>query len=331
MSIELRVPQVGESITEVEIGGWLKANGETVRKDESVVSLESEKATVELPAPESGTLVKILKQKGEVAKVGEVIGLLDPTGNPPTAKKTDAPASAASPAAGPKAGTSEPRVMPAAQRVMAEHNLRAEQIQATGPGGRLLKEDVLHHLEASKPQATPASTLLKVEPTPAATELPSPTPPEVSPGVTGAATPGRQEETVPMSRLRRTVAERLVEAQHTAALLTTFNEVDMSNVIGLRKEYGEGFQQKYGIKLGFMSFFVKAAVDALKQYPVLNAEVRGTNIVYHNYYDIGVAIGSGKGLVVPVLRNAEHLSFSQIELTIAEFVQAGEGEQTEAR
>jgi 2-oxoglutarate dehydrogenase E2 component (dihydrolipoamide succinyltransferase) len=318
MSIELRVPQVGESITEVEIGGWLKANGETVRKDESVVSLESEKATVELPAPESGTLVKILKQKGEVAKVGEVIGLLDPTGNPPSVKKADAPASVASPAAGPKAGTSEPRVMPAAQRVMAEHNLRTEQIQATGPGGRLLKEDVLHHLEASKPQATPASTSLKVEPTPGATELPSPTLPEVSPGVTGAATPGRQEETVPMSRLRRTVAERLVEAQHTAALLTTFNEVDMSNVIGLRKEYGEGFQQKYGIKLGFMSFFVKAAVDALKQYPVLNAEVRGTNIVYHNYYDIGVAIGSGKGLVVPILRNAEHLSFSQIELTIAE-------------
>jgi 2-oxoglutarate dehydrogenase E2 component (dihydrolipoamide succinyltransferase) len=324
MSIELRVPQVGESITEVEIGGWLKANGESVRKDEPVVSLESEKATVELPAPEAGVLVKILKQKGEVAKIGEVIGILEPGGGAPAVKKATEPAAAkpaatALSAAEPKPVTTEPRVMPAAQRLMADHNIQAEQVKATGPGGRLLKEDVLHHLETSEPQATPASALPKLESAQPATELPSPTPPEVSPRVTGGAIPGRQEETVPMSRLRRTVAERLVEAQHSAALLTTFNEVDMTNVIGLRKEYGEGFLQKYGIKLGFMSFFIKAAVDALKQYPVLNAEVRGTNIVYHNYYDIGVAIGSGKGLVVPVLRNAEHLSFSQIELTIAEF------------
>ncbi len=194
--------------------------------------------------------------------------------------------------------------MPAAQVALEAHGLRPEEIQATGPGGRILKEDVLRRLEETEPKV----------PAPAAAEpVPSPAPPLQAP------TGDREEEVVPMSRLRRTVAERLVEAQHAAALLTTFNEIDMGAVSALRKEYGEAFQKKYEVRLGFMSFFIKACIDALKQFPALNAQVLGTNIVYHNYYDIGVAVGSGKGLVVPVIRNAERLSFAELEVVIGDF------------
>jgi 2-oxoglutarate dehydrogenase E2 component (dihydrolipoamide succinyltransferase) len=315
MPLELKVPAVGESITEVEIGGWLKKQGEVVQKDEPVVTLESEKATVELPAPGTGTITQVLKQKGEVAKVGEVIAYLEKDGQAkapqkPAEKKVEEksqpkPAPAPEPGSFARAATepkpSEKRVMPAAQRALDERGLAAEQVEATGPGGRLLKEDVLRHVEAKdQTAATPHAQI----------------PP---PGPQPAPSPDRQEEVVPMSRLRRTVAERLVQAQHAAALLTTFNEIDMSAIMLLRKEYGDAFQQKYNVKLGFMSFFVKACIDALKQFPALNAEVRGTNIVYHNFYDIGVAIGSGKGLVVPVLRNTERMSFAEIEVAIGDF------------
>ena len=315
MPLELKVPTVGESITEVEIGGWLKKQGEVVQKDEPVVTLESEKATVELPAPETGTITQVLKQKGEVAKVGEVIAYLEKDGQAKAAQKPaekkieeksqPKPAPAPEPGSVARAATepkpSEKRVMPAAQRALEEHGISAEQVEATGPGGRLLKEDVLRHVEAKdQTAATPHA------------QIPAPSPQP-------APSPDRQEEVVPMSRLRRTVAERLVQAQHAAALLTTFNEIDMSAIMALRKEYGDFFQQKYNVKLGFMSFFVKACIDALKQFPALNAEVRGANIVYHNFYDIGVAIGSGKGLVVPVLRNTERMSFAEIEVAIADF------------
>jgi 2-oxoglutarate dehydrogenase E2 component (dihydrolipoamide succinyltransferase) len=303
MAIELKVPEVGESITEVEIGGWLKSAGEIVRKDEPVVTLESEKATVELPAPDTGTLSKVLKQKGEVARIGEIIGYLEKNGTaePERPKPQPTPAKAE-----PKADTAStaPRVMPAAQAALAEYRLRPEDVLGTGPGGRILKEDVLRHVEERAAAQGPG---------PAAETL-SPAPLEKS-----ATTAGREEESVPMSRLRRTVAERLVAAQHNAALLTTINEVDMGNVIALRKEYSESFQQKYQVKLGFMSFFVKACIDGLKQFPALNAELRDSNIVYHNYFDIGVAVGSGKGLVVPVLRNAERLSFAEVEVGIGDF------------
>jgi 2-oxoglutarate dehydrogenase E2 component (dihydrolipoamide succinyltransferase) len=314
MPLELKVPAVGESITEVEIGGWLKKQGETVQKDEPVVTLESEKATVELPAPDTGTITQVLKQKGEVAKVGEIIAYLEKDGQAkapqkPPEKKTEpgGVARAASDSTGtPRPATeskpSEKRVMPAAQRALEEHGISAEQVEATGPGGRLLKEDVLRYVQSKDQKAT----------VPAA-QVPPVTKTEAAPR------PDRQEEVVPMSRLRRTVAERLVQAQHAAALLTTFNEIDMSAIMALRKEYGEAFQQKYNVKLGFMSFFVKACIDALKQFPALNAEVRGANIIYHNFYDIGVAIGSGKGLVVPVLRNAERMSFAEIEVAIGDF------------
>jgi 2-oxoglutarate dehydrogenase E2 component (dihydrolipoamide succinyltransferase) len=306
MRIELKVPEVGESITEVEIGGWLRNQGEAVRKDEPLVTLESEKATVELPAPDSGTLSQVLKPKGAVAKVGEVIGYIEQGAPAPAAPKPaeipSAPrAEPGKPAGGVEVKAAERRVMPAAQVALETHGLRPQDVQGTGPGGRVLKEDVLRQVERDRLAA------------------PAPEAGEQASGVSKPAPAGREEEVVPMNRLRRTVAERLVEAQQTAALLTTFNEIDMGAVMALRKEYGEAFQQKYHVKLGFMSFFVKACVDALKQFPAVNAEVRGTNIVYHNFYDIGVAVGSGKGLVVPVLRNAERMSFAEIELATGDF------------
>ena len=318
MAIELKIPEVGESITEVEIGEWLKKQGESVSKDEAVVTLESEKATVELPAPEAGTITQVLKRKGEVAKVGEVIAYMEKDGAGTTAKgpaAAGAKATTAKPAAEKKRERekSEPerpapekletRVMPAAERALAERGLRPGDVEATGPGGRLLKEDVERR---DQPQPAPA------EPKASTSQAPD---------FEKAPLDGREEEIVPMSRLRRTVAERLVAAQHAAALLTTFNEIDMSQVAGLRKEYGEAFQQKHEVKLGFMSFFVKACIDALKQFPALNAEIRGTDVVYHNYFDIGIAIGSGRGLVVPVLRNAERMSFAEIEKAIGDFGQ----------
>lgn len=276
-----------------------------------MVSLESEKATVELPAPDSGKLSDILKKKGDVAKIGEVIGYLE-TGNhqPKPAAKAPEKEAASRQEAKPAGPTTPPRVMPAAQVALEERGLRPEQVQGTGPGGRILKEDVLR---AKEPASTPAETQAAE-----ACQAPA-TPPPVPQETVASSQGARQEEVVPMSRLRRTVAQRLVEAQNTAALLTTFNEIDMGAVMALRKEHGEAFQQKYQVKLGFMSFFVKASIDALQQFPTLNAEVRDTQIVYHNYYDIGVAVGSGKGLAVPVLRNAERLSFAQIEVAIGDF------------
>jgi 2-oxoglutarate dehydrogenase E2 component (dihydrolipoamide succinyltransferase) len=308
MAIELKVPEVGESITEVEIGEWLKTAGQPVRKDEPVVTLESEKATVELAAPESGTLSRVLKEKGTIAKVGEVIGYLEKNGpSQAEPEKAKAPQSPTKATADPEPKTVETRVMPAAEIALAEHHLRAEQVQGTGPGGRILKEDVLRRAkELSQAEAQPAQSATAVASAPS-----SPAP--------RARQSEREEEVLPMSRLRRTVADRLVAAQHNAALLTTFTEIDMGNVIALRKEHGESFQQRYQVKLGFMSFFVKACIDGLKQYPALNAEVRDNNIVYHNYFDIGVAVGSGKGLVVPVLRNAERMSFSEVEMAIGDF------------
>jgi len=289
MPIELKVPSVGESITEVEIGDWLKREGEFIEKDQNVAVIETEKATVELPSPVSGTITKFLKRKGETAKVGDVIAILEPAGKENGAKplpetpKPKAVEKAPAPATAPAVVAAKPQ--PPKGPELAQPKL---------PGGRLAKHDVecppvVENVAAPVKEATKS---------------------------TGAA--NRQEESVRMSKLRRTIAARLVEAQQNAALLTTFNEVDMTNVMGLRKEHGEAFLKRYNVKLGFMSFFIKASIDALKQFPAINAEIRGEEIVYKNYYDIGVAIGGGKGLVVPVLRNAEALSFAEIETTIGE-------------
>lgn len=311
MAVELRVPEVGESISEVQIGDWLKGEGERVSREEAIVMIDTDKVTVELPAPVSGVVTKVLVPKGGTAKVGEVIGYMEEAPAsasvrpPPMAPAVAAPAAVAPPPAPPApppapaaAAPAEERVMPAARRAMHDAGVSPAEVTASGPGGRLLKEDVERAAEAKK----------------AAPPAPAPAP------VAHAAAPGdREEETVAMTPMRRRIAERLVEAQSNAALLTTFNECDMSAIMALRKEYQPAFQARYGIKLGFMSFFVKATIDALKLVPSVNAEVRGTSIVYKNYYDIGVAVGGGKGLVVPVIRNAERLGFAEVEQAIADF------------
>jgi 2-oxoglutarate dehydrogenase E2 component (dihydrolipoamide succinyltransferase) len=281
MSFELKVPQVGESITEVQIGDWLKKEGDAVASDEAVVVIETDKVTVELPAPAAGKVARVLKRKGESAKVGEVIGYLEAGAAPATPPAAPAPAVPAR----------EAHVMPAAARALAHSGRSAAEVVPSGPGGRVQKYDVEGTAAAPAPATRPAPS------------APSPA----------------EEQVVPMTPLRRRVAERLVEAQRTAAILTTFNEIDMSAVKELRARVGERFQARHGVKLGFMSFFVKAAVEALKLVPGVNAEIRGTDIVYKNHYDIGVAVGGGKGLVVPVVRGAERLSFAEVELAIADF------------
>ncbi len=350
MSIELKVPVVGESITEVMIGEWLKAEGDWVEQDEPLVIIETDKVNVELPAPESGTLTKILKQDGDDAAIGDVVGLMEAGEKPADAEApaaSDAKASASkasgSKASGSKGSSSEAseakapepagdqppevasksadgeRVMPAAKRVLAEAGLNASEVEASGPGGRLLKEDVQRHVAgkaAAPAEKAPAEKTSAKADSDSKGSASAPTK-----AATTAVGGSRQEEVVKMTPLRRRVAQRLVEAQQAAALLTTFNEVDMSAVIALRKQYQESFVKRYGIKLGFMSFFVKAAIDALKEVPQVNAEIRGDNVVYRNYQDIGVAVGGGKGLVVPVIRNAERLSFAGVEQAIAELAQ----------
>ncbi len=294
---ELKVPSVGESIVEVEIGAWLKKEGEAFLADEPLVELITDKATLELPAPFAGTLKKILKAQGETARVGEAIALLE-------AGKAEAQA----PTQVSEEASPEPLAMPAAERVMREAGVSPEEVVGTGLGGRILKEDVERYLEERAASSRPAEPA----PPPAA-PLPSPQAP--------ADRPWRVDEVVPMTPLRRRIAERLLQARQTTAMLTTFNEADMSAIIALRRELGEAFQKKHGVKLGFMSFFVKAVVQALKEIPELNAEIRDGAIVYHRYYDIGIAVGGGEGLVVPVLRDADRLSFAEIEKQIADFAE----------
>ncbi|GMW00934.1 MAG: dihydrolipoyllysine-residue succinyltransferase component of 2-oxoglutarate dehydrogenase complex [Candidatus Hydrogenedentota bacterium] len=297
MAVELKVPAVGESITEVQVGQWMKREGDYVDRDEPIVEIESDKATVEVAAPVAGVITSIFKQTGEAASVGEVIGQMEkadrPEGKSPAPAKTKAKAEAPVAAKSvSKSDTSAARVMPAAQRLLDEHGIAAGDVKGTGPGGRVLKEDVMKHAERKQLPAAVAEEAV--------------------------AHGDREVEAVRMSPMRKKIAERLVEAQRTMALLTTFNEIDMSAAIALRKEHQEEFQKKYQIKLGFMSIFVKACVDALRQFPKLNAQIEGQDIVYHNYCDVGIAVGGGKGLVVPVLRSAERMSFAEVELAIAD-------------
>jgi 2-oxoglutarate dehydrogenase E2 component (dihydrolipoamide succinyltransferase) len=281
MTVEIKVPAVGESVSEVTIEQWLKQEGEAIERDKTLAVLESEKATVELPAEASGTVKKLLKKAGESAQVGEVIAIIDTDGKPTVSTTTTA---------APKAESKPAPAAPAKKSAPAPET----------------------KVEVKAPTAP-----VKSEPVPAPVSVtPPPIPTRVSAEPVDA---GGEEEIVPMTRLRRTLARRLVEAQQTAAMLTTFNEVDMSAIIALRKEHGEAFLARHNVKLGFMSFFVKASVDALKMVPEVNAEIREDNIVYKNHYDIAVAIGGGKGLVVPVLRNAERLSFAEVEIAIGDF------------
>lgn len=281
--IEIKVPRPGESISEVMIGEWYIREGQYVAADKNLVALESDKATFDVPSPKGGILTRVLKKAGETAQVDEVIGYLQPAEAPAAAAPAAPAAPSATPAAPAKTGSGH--VMPAAERVMAENNLPAGSVQGTGPGGRVLKEDVIRTVSAGPVQ------------------------------VGGS----RETRSVPLSPIRQTIAKRLVDAQHTAALLSTFNEVDMSAVKKLRESYKDAFEKKYNVKLGFMSFFVRAVVAGLQQYPQLNAQMSGKSLTYYNYCDIGIAIGGGKGLVVPILRNAENMSFADIELAIVDF------------
>jgi 2-oxoglutarate dehydrogenase E2 component (dihydrolipoamide succinyltransferase) len=322
MAIELKVPAVGESITEVEIGTWLKQAGDSVEKDEPLVEIESDKATVELFAPETGTLSEILKATGESAEVGELIGYLEPgkgdgkgakappkpreparvpeKAEKPAEKKREQPKPREEPAEAEEVPAGEAvamgAIMPAAERLLAEHGIDAAVVTPSGPGGRLLKEDVQRYIDSQVKGRAEAREEVEEGPERPQSE--------------------REEEAVRMTPLRRRAAETLVHAQQTMALLTTFNECDMSAVMALREAYKNEYEKKHEIKLGFMSFFVKAVVEALKAFPAVNAEIRGENIIYKNYYDIGIAVSGKKGLVVPVLRHAERMSFAEIELAI---------------
>jgi 2-oxoglutarate dehydrogenase E2 component (dihydrolipoamide succinyltransferase) len=302
MSVELKVPPVGESITEVALGEWLKGEGEFVHLDEAVVVVESDKVNLEVPAPIAGHLVRVRKRRGEMARIGEVIAEIEAA----DASSVSAAPSRSPAVAGPEVSTEVPavagatgHVMPAAARVLAQGGLTAAGATGTGPGGRITKADAQRAV-AARSTPTPASTThAATSPAPAAGE--------------------RDEEIVPMTPLRQTVARRLLEAQQNAALLTTFNEIDMSAVQALRGAHKDAYEEHHGVKLGFMSFFVKAVVDALRSFPAVNAEIRGTNVVYRHYADIGIAVGGGKGLVVPILRNAELLGFADIEKRVSDF------------
>jgi 2-oxoglutarate dehydrogenase E2 component (dihydrolipoamide succinyltransferase) len=327
MKIELKVPEFGESVQQVQIANWKRRQGDQVQRDEELVELETDKATMELAAPAAGIISEILKQTGEVAQIGDVIAVIDDSAvqaKPATVTRSvseDAasiPAAPAKPAEQPAAhagssngGGSHAAVSPSARRELRLHGLQPEDVAASGK--RLHGRDVAKFVE-QKEQAPPPAP---------------PAPPALPPsrGIVEPARPASDDEVVkPMSLIRRRIAERLVSAQQTAALLTTFNEVDMSAVMELRKRVGENFLKRHGAKLGFMSFFVRATVDALRMIPEVNAEIRGTDIVYRKSAHIGIAIGSPRGLVVPILRRAEELSFAGIELAIADFAKrAGEG------
>lgn len=317
------VPAVGESISEVQISQWLKKEGEWVAAGTDLVDLETEKASVQISAPADGFLVKILKPNDQFATVGEEIAEFQPAAKTASTSPNPAPiAPAATQATAPVSSptvssptASDVRVMPAARRMAEDNKITAESIPGSGPGGRVLKEDVANAVALrNTPAATPSQTA--ITPTKA---------PTISPTASSTAlqqgSQNRSEEVKPMSMIRRTIATRLVRAQHEAALLTTFNEVDMQPVMQLRNKYKDAFLEKHGTKLGFMSFFAKAACEALRRYPAVNAEIRGNNIVYRHYCDIGIAIGGGKGLVVPVLRNVERMSFADIEKTIGDFAE----------
>lgn len=314
--IEIKVPEMGESITEATISSWLKEVGDVVEMDEALAELETDKTTVEVNAPQAGVLKEIIKGAGENVSVHEIIARVDPDVSAGgSAQKTTEKSEAggeSNKANESSAGESSDKVMPAAKKIMEENNIPVSAVQGSGRNGQILKEDVLKYLEnrAAQQETTRPETKGKSS-SEEKKEVSLPPRPEVR-----QADSAEREKMVPMSRLRQTIAKRLVEAQQNAAILTTFNEVDMYNVMELRKKYKEIFKETHQVGLGFMSFFTKAVIQALKTFPAINAEIRDTNIVYKNYYDIGVAVGGPKGLVVPVVRNADHLTLAQIEAEI---------------
>ena len=327
MSIDIKVPPLGESVTEAIIAKWLKEPGEAVAADEPVAELETDKVTLEVPAPTAGVMVSHAVAVGETVGVEAVIAVIDengeaapaPSATPaatPAPEEKPAPATPASAPSAPAPAVSSPSMdhplSPAVKRLVDENNLDPRKINATGKDGRLTKGDVLAAIEnGSAKAAAPAA---------ATSSAPAPVLPR---------TDDPREERVPMTRLRKVIAQRLKDAQNTAAMLTTFNEVDMSNVMALRSEYRDVFEKTYGVRLGFMSFFVHAAIEALKEFPAVNAEIHGDDIIYKNFYNIGVAVGTPQGLVVPVLKDADQMSFAETEASINAFGQkARDGQLT---
>jgi len=315
--IEVKVPQLSESVAEATLLSWHKKVGEPVGRDENMIDIETDKVVLELPAPSAGVIVQLLKADGATVVAGEVIAIIDTDASAQVsplevkAVPSAAPnAAIETPAAAPAAGGSMSGVaMPAAAKILADNSMSPAGIDGSGRDGRVTKGDALAAV-ANKPAAAPAAA-----PAPAA-----------KPALQQVAAPvanlgDRAEERVPMSRLRARIAERLLQSQSTNAILTTFNEVNMAPVMELRAKYKDKFEKEHGVKLGFMSFFVKAAVAALKKYPIVNASVDGNDIVYHGYFDIGIAVGSPRGLVVPILRNADQMSIAEIEKKIGEFGQ----------
>ena len=320
--VEVKVPQLSESVAEATLLQWKKQPGEAVVMDEILVEIETDKVVLEVPAPADGVLAEHVAADGATVLAEQVIAKIDTAGvagakAPAAAPAEPAPAAPAAAAAGrtAAAASADAIAMPAAAKLMAEHGLAAGSVAGTGKDGRITKGDVLDALAAPKaaPEAPAAAAPAPRAPAAAPTPLPAVNAP-------GAPRLGeRPEQRVPMSRLRARIAERLLQSQATNAILTTFNEVNMAPLMAMRKRFQERFEKEHGVKLGFMSYFVKAAVAALKKYPILNASVDGNDIVYHGYFDIGIAVGSPRGLVVPILRNADQMSFADIEKKIAEY------------
>jgi 2-oxoglutarate dehydrogenase E2 component (dihydrolipoamide succinyltransferase) len=301
MSIEVKVPQLPESVTDATLVAWHKQPGEPVGRDENLVDLETDKVVLEVPAPAAGVIKELKVANGATVTSGQVLAILE--------EGATATAAAAKPAAQPQAASESKaaaaaKLAPAAKRMVAENKLDAGQIAGSGRDGRISKGDVIQHM-AGKDAAPAKPAAAKPAP---AVKLPTPT---------GA----RTEQRVPMTRLRARIAERLVQAQSTAAMLTTFNEVDLTAVNEIRARYKDKFEKKHGVKLGFMSFFVKASIEALRRFPAVNASLDGNDIVYHEFYDIGVAVSTDRGLMVPVLRNAEMMSFAEIEVAVGAYAQ----------
>ncbi len=328
MSIEVRVPTLPESVADATLVSWHKKPGDSVKRDENLVDLETDKVVLEIPAPADGVLGEILRGDGETVTTGDIIANIEEGAGESATEPQPAEPAAESAATAPEAEAATESLTetaattnvvdldtlsPAVRRLVNEHNLNASKITGTGRGGRITKADVLAYLDNQG--ATPAPAAPQPKPTPApAPAAEQPVTPKIAPDQQG-----RLEQRVPMTRLRARIAERLVEAQHTAAMLTTFNEVNMQPVMNIRNRYKDKFEKENGVRLGFMSFFVKAVVEALKRFPAVNGSIDGNDIIYHGYYDIGIAVASPRGLVVPILRDADQTSFSDIEKTIADF------------
>jgi 2-oxoglutarate dehydrogenase E2 component (dihydrolipoamide succinyltransferase) len=333
MPLEVKVPAVGESVQEAMIHRWHKEDGEYVQLDDVLLELETDKATVEVTAEASGVL-KRTKAEGDTVAIGDVIAQIDTEAEKPqsASPETDVAPQSTPPQASPvipkppaAAPQTSHKLSPAVSRMVAEHNIKPDQIAATGKGGRITKTDVVTHINLRQDQPQSPQSALGLAIVPQENVAKSADSAPTQPAQVGE----RGERRVPMSMLRRRIAERLVHAQQTAAILTTFNEIDLQNYMNLRVQYKDSFKERYGVGLGFMSVFVKATVEALKAFPAINGWIEGNDIVYHDYYDIGVAVSSDKGLVVPVIKNIDRMSFADIELAIANYAKkAREGKIT---